>query len=334
MNDLVDRREALVGLAGALALPRAAAARAAPRLTALSTLITGLDRPEGIAVAEDGRLFLTDHRATLTIRETDGRLTRLGASIAPCGVAIDGQGRAIVANMGLLTGVPGPLQRIDPVSGTVETIADRVEGRMLAASNNPVVASDGTIYCSHSAWGDVARIGKTRDDGFVYMVPAGGGAARVVAHGIRGANGCCLDRGERHLLVASTAAARILRYRRRADGSLEEGEPFGPVLGVTVPDQTIAEIRALPSAERATLGYCDGMAFDALGNLWITLPFANRIVALTPAGRILSMAHDPAGAVIDMPTNLAWGGRGNCDLFVVARGRNAILRGRSNVPGA
>jgi gluconolactonase len=34
--------------------------------------------------------------------------------------------------------------------------------------------------------------------------------------------------------------------------------------------------------ERSQLGYCDGVIFDPMDNRWITLPFANKIVALTP----------------------------------------------------
>ncbi|MFV3076346.1 hypothetical protein [Niveispirillum fermenti] len=40
----------------------------------------------------------------------------------------------------------------------------------------------------------------------------------------------------------------------------------------------------------------------------MTLPFANKLVLLTPAGRLVEMLHDPAGTVMSRPTNLAWGG--------------------------
>ena len=82
-----------------------------------------------------------------------------------------------------------------------------------------------------------------------------------------------------------TPAGRVRRFPRRPDESLGEGEDYGPPLGLVVADQTVPEIRALPAAGRARLGYCDGVAFDTAGNLWVTLPFANRLVAITPAAR-------------------------------------------------
>ena len=41
-----------------------------------------------------------------------GPLRQVGAPLAANGVAVDAQGRVIVANMGLLKQQPGPLQRI------------------------------------------------------------------------------------------------------------------------------------------------------------------------------------------------------------------------------
>ncbi|WP_164857177.1 SMP-30/gluconolactonase/LRE family protein [Sphingomonas crocodyli] len=303
------------------------------RIDGLSTFIDNLDRPEGIAVDRAGRVIFTDHHAAVTIREPDGTLSRRGDAIAPCGVALDGKGNAIVANMGLLSGKPGVLQRVALSNGADEKLAESFDGRALLASNSPCVAADGTIYCSHSSWGNAKAIGKTIADGFVYMVSPGG-KARIVATGIRGANGTCIDPAQLYLYVAVTPEARIIRYRRLPDGRLGPRENFGPQLGEAVPDQTIDAIRALPPQDRRRLGYCDGIAFDADGNLWVTLPFANRLVAITPAGELIDVMHDGEGSIFDMPTNIAWGGKDRRDLFIVARARNMIVRGRTNVRGA
>src|SRR5258708_738912 len=79
-----------------------------------------------------------------------------------------------------------------------------------------------------------------------------------------------------------------------------------------------------PADARSGLGYCDGIAFDDRDNLWVPLPFSNRLVALTPAGRLVDIVYDPEGSRIGMPTNLAWGGAG--DLFVACRGAGTIVR--------
>ncbi|WP_336962704.1 SMP-30/gluconolactonase/LRE family protein [Sphingobium aquiterrae] len=300
---------------------------------AFSPLLRGLDNPEGIAACPDGRLFFSNGGGAVAVRETDGRVRQIGQPLAPNGVAVDPQGRAIIANMGLLKGVSGSLQRVDVATGIVETLVETLEGRQLVASNGPAVARDGTIYCTHSSWGPVANIGTTTAAGFIYKV-APDGTATIVARGLRGVNGLCLDREERFVYASLTAEARIRRWRRRADGTLDQPEDHGPQLGIAIPVQTVREILAMPATDRAALGYCDGIAFDMAGNLWITLPFSNRIIALTPQRRVIDIVHDPEGSLIDMPTNLCWGGADRRDLYVVSRRGGRILTARTPVAGA
>jgi gluconolactonase len=335
----MDRRsclKAMIGTGVALIghVPSWAARPAPPALSlkTVRTVVSGLHRPEGIAVTRDGKLILSNEESAVAIFDTPGGLRHVGTPIAPCGIAIDPQGRIIIANMGLLTGRPGQLQRLDLQSEKIETLVSELDGRALVASNNPAVASDGTIYCTHSNWGNVRNIGKVAAEGFVYSV-APDGTARIVARDLRGANGCCLGPDERHLYISCTAEGRVKRYLRRDDGTLGDVEDFGPVLGVVVPDHMSDDIRKLGARDRAALGYCDGMAFDRDGNLWITLPFANHIVALTPDGKKHDIIHDPDGKLINMPTNIAWGGADRRDLFIVARGSGAIVQCRTPVAG-
>ncbi|WP_029011489.1 SMP-30/gluconolactonase/LRE family protein [Niveispirillum irakense] len=324
-----------LGAAGiALSLPGCALKPQANTLAVadFQTIVTGLDKAEGIAIADDGRLYLSNGKSAILVREVDGTLRPVGTPSGVNGVALDRQGRVILANFGLLTNSPGSLQRLDPATGALETLADAVDGRRLVASNFPVLARDGSIYCTHSTWSEPARIGTTIPAGFVYRVTPDG-AVDLVAGGLRGANGCCLDRGEKYLYVALTAAGRIVRLPRRKDSSLGPAEDFGPVLGDVTPDAMFQDILKLDAAAQAKLGYPDGLAFDAVGNLWVTLPFANKLVMLTPTGKVVEMLHDPAGTLLNRPTNLAWGGPGRRDLHVVSRGTGSIIRVRTAVAG-
>jgi gluconolactonase len=133
--------------------------------------------------------------------------------------------------------------------------------------------------------------------------------------------------------VSLTAEARIMRWPVLPDGRLGEAERFGPALGQTDPAHTVAGLRELAGSQRTGLGYCDGMAFDALGNLWITLPLANRIVMLTSTGRLVPITHDPAGRLIDFPTNLCWSGPDMRQLNVVSRKGGAIVAALTARPG-
>lgn len=336
-DPIVDRRDFLrLAAAGGAALAWPAGARAgAP--TAMSpadfrTVVSDLERPEGVACAPDGRVFLSTAGAAYAVLGIDGTLTRVGPDLHANGLALDRQGRVVLAVFGLLGGGPGPLLRHDPSTGQIETLASEVGGRTLVASNFPVIARDGTIYCTHSKWADPTNIGNTLADGFVYRVtPAG--AVTMETGGLRGANGACLDAEERWLYVAETGSGRIKRLPRSRDGALGPAEDFGPVLGEVVPDHDIADIRRMDAAARGRLGYPDGLAFDAEGNLWVTLPFANKLIAIAPEGRVVEVVHDPEGRVINGPTNLAWGGADLRELYVVSRAGRSLSQSRTGVAG-
>lgn len=337
----MDRRS-FIAAASLAGLGMALGGRSAPaaahaldlrlRLADFTPVLTELDHPEGIASAPDGRLFFSSMRFALGVRERNGCVREIGTPLAPAGVAVDPAGRVLVANVGLLNGGPGPLQRIDVRKGTVETLANALEGRALVASNCPVAARDGTVYCSHSSWGPVTNIGRTDPSGFIYRVGSND-RADIVARGLRGVNGLCLDARDRHLYAALTGEGRIVRFRRKDDGSLGLREDYGPVLGRVIDDHEIGAIRALPPVDQAELGYCDGIGFDMVGNLWVTLPFGNRLVAITPDGDLVSIVDDPVGATLSMPTNLCWGGADRRDLYVVSRAAGTILHARTAEAG-
>ncbi len=339
---MLDRRDmmmggaalALAGCTGMTGRPRGGAPTpSAMTPDAFTPILTDLPHAEGAATSPDGSLFFSGGGGAVGVRGKDGQVRQVGTPLMPTGLAVDAQGRVIVANMGLLNKGPGPLQRVDVAAGTVETLVDRLEGRTLVASNGPVAARDGWLYCTHSTWGPVANIGTTQAQGFIYAV-APDGTASIVARDLRGANGLCLSPDERHLYCALTAEGRIRRWRRGTDGLLSDPQDFGPPLGDVTPDQGFRDIMALSPDRRATLGYCDGIAFDSLGNLWITLPFANRIVALTPDGRKVDVLHDPEGRIIATPTNLCWGGPDLRTLTIVSRGKGMIVQGRTDIAGA
>jgi len=121
-------------------------------------------------------------------------------------------------------------------------------------------------------------------DGFLYRIA--GGRAEIVADDLWFANGVAVDTDERFVYVAESSASRITRLPIRADGSLGGREQYGPDLG----------------------GAPDGIAFDEAGNLWVTLPMANAVGFVTPAGALEIYVQDPDGELIRMPTNICFGG--------------------------
>jgi sugar lactone lactonase YvrE len=77
----------------------------------------------------------------------------------------------------------------------------------------------------------------------------------------------------------------------------------------------------------------DGCAFDADGNLWVTLVLANRIVAISPDGQAQTVLDDPVGELLSGPTSIAWGGQDMRDVYIGSIATPYVLKGRSSVPG-
>jgi gluconolactonase len=294
-------------------------------LSGLTKIGVGLKRPEDVVVGRDGRVWASDQASACAEVRSDGTLRRVGkAGGAPNGINMDARGRIVIANYGLGDGVPGPLQRLDVETGALEVLCDAIDGRTLVSSNYPIVDRAGNVWCSHSTW-DVKAAEAGSRDGFVYRVRPDGRADKM-ADGFDFTNGLALDADERYLYVCQTIGRNIVRCPIRSDGSLGPIEPYGPILGEP------AFPRATPE-QRARFGATDGCGFDQEGNLWVTLVVANRIVAITPSGRVETIVHDPSGEVMAWPTNVAWGGSDLRDLYIGTIRRDYILHARSPVPG-
>jgi len=295
-------------------------------LAGLRKLGVGVKRPEDVVVGRDGRVWASDQASACAEVRADGTLCRVGkAGGAPNGINMDARGRILIANYGASEHVPGPLQRLDVETGEVTVLCGAIDGRTLITSNYPIVDRAGNVWCSHSTWdvegsnrGEVA-------DGFVYRVRPDGRASSM-AGGFAFANGLALDADESWLYVCQSIGRNVVRCPIRADGTLGPAEPYGPILGEP------AFPRATPE-QRARFGATDGCGFDQDGNLWVTLVVAGKIVAITPAGRVETIVHDPTGEVMSWPTNVSWGGADMRDLYIGTIRRDYILHARSPVPG-
>ena len=291
----------------------------------------GVKRPEDVAVARDGTVWLSDQLSACARVLADGSIERVGrAGGAPNGINIDRQGRIVIANFGGPDDGYGPLQRLDPTTGDVTTVCAALGSRKLFGANYPLIDSKDRIWCSHSTWGPTDAAFAGQNDGLIFRCDPDG-SVHVLAEGIAFANGIALDENETHLYVCETTGCDILRYAIANDGTLGTPTRYGPKLGLT--QLEVQDRRPLSPELRSQLGMTDGCGFDQEGNLWVTLVMANKIVAITPAGDVVTVLADPTGKTMRNPTNVSWGGDDLCDLYIGSIATDYVVKVRSPIPG-
>jgi len=295
-------------------------------LSALTKKGVGLKRPEDVVVSRDGRVWASDEASACAEILSDGTLRRVGkAGGKPNGINMDREGGIVIANFAIDTPDPGALQRLDTQTGRIDVLCAEINGRTLKASNYPLVDRAGNVWCSHSTW-DRAGSSAGSGDGFVYRVRPDA-KAEVMAEGFHFTNGLAMDPDERHLYVCQTVGCDVVRLPIRPDGTLGPRERYGPLLGGPAIENPTA-------ANRGTQGATDGCGFDQEGNLWVTLVRANKVIAITPAGKVEVIIEDATGELMDWPTNVTFGGPDLCDLYIGSVRKDYVLHARSPIPGA
>jgi sugar lactone lactonase YvrE len=242
---------------------------------------------EGLALGADGYLYASvttwgeesNTGQIVRIAPIGGAKTAFGPSIETpgllTGVAFDAQGHLFVASATFSDeDLPG-VYRVDASS------VKRVLTLPAGSFPNGLAFRDGYLYVSDSALGAIWR---TRPDARTtlatpwlqsdLLAPGTGQDDNGI-----GANGIAFRPDGLYVAVAD--AGRIVRI-------------------ATLPNGTAGRITVL--SERPELRSADGIAFDGLGNLWVTAnyPGSGRLLMLTTGGRVVVRA-DQTGW-LDYPT--------------------------------
>ena len=245
----------------------------------------GLQRPECVLAERDGTLWAADARGGVMRIAASGEQHLVVPAQAPApDEASDFQARYVQSQGSLPNGMaflPGgdfiianwgsdSIERMTR-DGRVQRICDRIDGRPLGKANFVLRDRRGRVWFTVTTrmqpWTD--SINARADDGYVALLDERG--ARIVADGFEGTNEIRMDAREEWLYVVESNARRISRLRVRDDGSLGPREVYGP---------------------SRLDGFPDGFAFDVFGNLWITLVMADRLIALTPDGEVVTLLDD------------------------------------------
>jgi gluconolactonase len=252
--------------------------------TSIRTIGRDLRRPECILAERDGTLWSADARGGVMRIAADGHQRLVAQTISdhfdlsgdasrsllggtlPNGLAFARNGDLLIANFG--TDALELMSR----DGRSRTLYDSIDGERLGKVNFVLRDSKDRIWITVSTktnpWSEAMSKGK--DDGYVAVIDERG--LRIVADGFVFTNEIRLDANEEWLYVAETCARRVTRLRVMPNGELRDREIYGP--------------------EPLGPGAIDGIAFDAYGNLWATLIFADRLIAITPDGQVLTLLDD------------------------------------------
>ena len=242
-----------------------------------------LQRPECVLAEPDGTLWSADARGgvmricpdgtqELVAQDVDPRFGESGSverytmnGTLPNGLAFAPNGDFVIANFGT-----DAIERMTR-DGRSATLFAELDGRPLGKTNFVLADSRGRIWFTVTTrlepW--TRSVNEKAADGYVGLIDERG--IRVVADGFVGTNEIRFDAREEWLYVVESNARRISRLRAAPEGSLSDREVYGP-----------DDLGGVP----------DGFAFDQADNLWITLVNADRLIALTPDGEVLTLLDD------------------------------------------
>lgn len=269
----------------------------------------GFNRPECVIAEPDGTLFVSDRPGGIVRVSPSGDYTRLGnIDGVPNGHAMDAGCNLIVTDI-----ENGRLWKIAQ-DGTQELILDSLDGAPLGAVNFAMIDSRGAIWVSVSTTmrPRTDAVSDPRPDGYIIRIDQG--EARIVADGLFFTNELRFDRNETFLYVAQTSRGNVLRFPLRADRLLGPRESFGPA----------------PLFKGARV---DGIAFDEDGNLWVTDIARNGIHVIDRAGRAHCVFEDPDGAVLQVPTSIAFGSADRRTAFIGSLTMDRLMTFRAPVAG-
>lgn len=224
--------------------------------------------------------------------------------VGPTGLALDREGRLIVAATGDRT-----LVRVEK-DGTRTVVAERYDGKRLNSPIESVVKSNGAIYFTDGTAGLRNRNSdptKELEHEGVYLVKDG--RVQLLDKDLHGISpgGIALSPDERVLYVAGSR--KVLRYDVRPDDTVENGRVFADMTG---------QQASLPSLPRV------GVKTDQKGNLYASGP--GGVWVLSPAGKHLGTIRIPEPAA-----SHAFGDPDGKTLYVATR--RSLYRVRVNIPG-
>jgi len=268
-------------------------------VASIETIVTDIPGAEGIAIANDGRIFIGAEDGWVYVISPEGQVSQFAKTPGrPLGIAIDRQGNLFVCDW--------DAHGVYKVSanGDVSLFADaNADGlHKMQFPNFCAFDDQGQLYVSDT--GTSRRAAQIYNpDGKMFRI-APSGQCEMFAEGLYQANGLAIRRGESALYVIQTAIDNVLRLEIKPDGKLGKASVYARDLD----------------------GSPDGMAFTASGDLLVVTGLHEIIYRVTTTGRTEIFLEDKNAEKLIAPANPAFGGPNLDELYITNLMGNSVSR--------
>lgn len=263
----------------------------------IETIATNIPGAEGIAIGNDGRIFVGAEDGWLYIISSTGEVSQFTKLPGrPLGIAIDRQNNLFICDW--------DAHGVYKVSATgeVSLFADSGGSHKMQFPNFCVFDEQGNLYVSDT--GSSRRNAQIyKPDGKIFRISPTG-HSELFAEGLYQANGLAIRRGESALYVIQSAADNVLRLEIKPDGSLGRVSVYA------------SNLNGLP----------DGMAFTESGDLLVVTGLHEIIYRVTPTGRTEIFLEDKDAEKLIAPANPAFGGVNRDELYITNLIGNTVSR--------
>ena len=261
----------------------------------IETFATNIPGAEGIAIANDGRIFVGAEDGwiyAVSPERTVSLHTRLPGR--PLGIAIDRHENLFVCDWDA-----HGVYKVTP-NGEVLLFADSDGTHKIQFPNFCVFDDQGNLYVSDT--GTSRRNAQIYNpDGKIFRISPTG-HCELFADGLYQANGLAIRRGESALYVIQSAADNVLRLEVKPDGRLGKVSVYA----------------------RNLIGMPDGMAFTESGDLFVVTGLHEIIYRVTTRGITEIFLEDKNAEKLIAPANPAFGGKDLDELYITNLMGNSV----------
>jgi gluconolactonase len=263
----------------------------------IETIATKIPGAEGIAVANDGRIFVGAEDGWIYLISPRDEVSQYVKTPGrPLGIAIDRQDNLFVCDWDA-----HGVYRVTP-NRDVSLLADSGDKRKMQFPNFCVFDDQGNLYVSDT--GTSRRNTQIYNpDGKLFRI-APAGECELFAEGLYQPNGLAMRRGESALYVIQTAIDTVLKVEIKPDGQ---------------PGRVSVYARNLD-------GSPDGMAFTENGDLLVVTGLHEIIYRITTTGITEIFLEDKNAEKLIAPANPAFAGKNLDELYITNLMGNSVSR--------